>query len=95
MHEMSPAPIEPQPQLDLQLQALARAFEALLLTTQQLSCKEKTLQQRLKYASVEVNSPTALSTSALHPFCLKGREKSISSRSGVASAAVTDISCII
>ncbi|PYI16758.1 hypothetical protein BO99DRAFT_404877 [Aspergillus violaceofuscus CBS 115571] len=50
---MSPAPIDPQPQLDLQLQTLASAFEALLLTTQQLSCKERTLQQRLEYASIE------------------------------------------
>ncbi|RAL08670.1 uncharacterized protein BO97DRAFT_408198 [Aspergillus homomorphus CBS 101889] len=50
---MSPALIESKSQLDLQLQTLARAFEALLLTTQQLSCKERTLQQRLKHASEE------------------------------------------
>ncbi|PWY77133.1 hypothetical protein BO70DRAFT_372433 [Aspergillus heteromorphus CBS 117.55] len=40
-------------QHDHQLETLARAFEALLLTTQQLSCREKSLQQRLKYASDE------------------------------------------
>ncbi|PYH91284.1 hypothetical protein BO71DRAFT_401510, partial [Aspergillus ellipticus CBS 707.79] len=50
---MSPAPIAAEMQQDRQLETLARAFEALLLTTQQLSCKEKSLQQRLKYASDE------------------------------------------
>ncbi|KAL4784501.1 hypothetical protein BJX76DRAFT_347742 [Aspergillus varians] len=40
-------------QPDRQLKILARAFEALLLTTQQLSSKEKLLQQRLEYAHDE------------------------------------------
>lgn len=51
---MSPAPVmmdTPQ----MQLQTLAKSFEALLLTAHQLSCKEKSLQQRLKYAHDEVN----------------------------------------
>lgn len=93
---MSPAPIAAEMQQDQRLETLARAFEALLLTTQQLSCKEKSLQQRLKYASDEVNIPSSyLPSSQPPPCCLKGREKPISSRSGVASAAVTDKSCII
>ncbi|GFN13937.1 hypothetical protein AtubIFM55763_009965 [Aspergillus tubingensis] len=50
---MSPAPIAAEMQQDQRLETLARAFEALLLTTQQLSCREKSLQQRLKYASDE------------------------------------------
>lgn len=88
---MSPAPIAAEMQQDQRLETLARAFEALLLTTQQLSCREKSLQQRLKYASDEVNIPFIQFSSHPHlPCCLKGREKSISSRSGVASAAVTD-----
>lgn len=50
---MSPAPIAASMQQDPQLQTLARAFEALLLITQQLICKEKCLQQRLEYAHDE------------------------------------------
>ncbi|KAH8431183.1 uncharacterized protein LDX57_008842 [Aspergillus melleus] len=50
---MSPAPVAADMQTDHSLQTLARAFEALLLTAQQLSCKEKSLQQRLKYANNE------------------------------------------
>ncbi|KAL4801905.1 hypothetical protein BDV18DRAFT_147774 [Aspergillus unguis] len=50
---MSPAPLAVDPQPDRQLKTLARAFEALLLTTQQLSSKEKLLQQRLEYAHEE------------------------------------------
>ncbi|KAL4945964.1 hypothetical protein BDV06DRAFT_218856 [Aspergillus oleicola] len=50
---MSPAPLAADPQPDRQLKTLARAFEALLLTTQQLSSKEKLLQQRLEYAHDE------------------------------------------
>ncbi|OOF91035.1 hypothetical protein ASPCADRAFT_178148 [Aspergillus carbonarius ITEM 5010] len=50
---MSPAPIAAEMQQDQRLETLARAFEALLMTTQQLNCKEKSLQQRLEYASDE------------------------------------------
>ncbi|KAL2824751.1 hypothetical protein BDW59DRAFT_147013 [Aspergillus cavernicola] len=50
---MSPAPLAADLQPDRQLKALARAFEALLLTTQQLSCKEKLLEERLQYAHDE------------------------------------------
>ncbi|KAL4792716.1 hypothetical protein BDV19DRAFT_368007 [Aspergillus venezuelensis] len=50
---MSPAPLAADPQPDRQLKTLARAFEALLLTTQQLSSKKKLLQQRLEYAHDE------------------------------------------
>ncbi|KAL4994421.1 hypothetical protein BDV10DRAFT_176876 [Aspergillus recurvatus] len=50
---MSPAPLAADSQPDRQLRILARAFEALLLTTQQLSSKEKLLQQRLEYAHDE------------------------------------------
>ena len=51
---MSPAPVAADTQQDLQLQTLARAFEALLLTIQQLGCRDQLLQQRLEYASDEV-----------------------------------------
>lgn len=51
---MSPAPVVADTQQDLQLQTLARAFEALLLTTQELGSKERRLQQRLEYANTEV-----------------------------------------
>ncbi|KAE8145196.1 hypothetical protein BDV25DRAFT_134002 [Aspergillus avenaceus] len=50
---MSPASLTSEKQLDLQLQPFVRAFEALLLTTQQLSCRERSLQQRLEYAHDE------------------------------------------
>ncbi|RAL04363.1 uncharacterized protein BO80DRAFT_347493 [Aspergillus ibericus CBS 121593] len=50
---MSPAPIAAEAQQDQRLETLARAFEALLMTAQQLNCKEKSLQQRLEYASDE------------------------------------------
>lgn len=53
---MSPAPLAADSQPDQQSKTLARAFEALLLTTQQLSSKEKLLQQRLEYAHDEVIS---------------------------------------
>ncbi|GAB1196126.1 hypothetical protein APSETT444_005392 [Aspergillus pseudonomiae] len=47
---MSPAPVAASLQQDPQLQTLAKAFEALLLTTQQFICKENILQQKLEYA---------------------------------------------
>ncbi|CBF82587.1 hypothetical protein AN9082.2 [Aspergillus nidulans FGSC A4] len=50
---MSPAPHAADSQPDRQLKILARAFEALLLTTQQLSFKQKLFQQRLEYAHDE------------------------------------------
>ncbi|EAW10886.1 uncharacterized protein ACLA_065180 [Aspergillus clavatus NRRL 1] len=50
---MSPAPVVNETQPDLQLRTLARALEALLLSIQQLGCKERLLQQRLKYAHDE------------------------------------------
>lgn len=52
---MSPAPVMMNTPQSLQVQTLAKSFEALLLTAHQLSCKEKALQQRLKYAHNEVN----------------------------------------
>lgn len=66
---MTPALGAAEMQPDHSLQTLARAFEALLLTTQQLSCKEKTLQLRLKYANNEVNTyhlPLSLRVHPLH-----------------------------
>ncbi|PKY00647.1 hypothetical protein P168DRAFT_293489 [Aspergillus campestris IBT 28561] len=64
---MSPAPVAADSQQDLQLQTLARAFEALLLTIQQLGCRDHLLQQRLEYASDEYlklasQSPNGLDT---------------------------------
>ncbi|KAL3465127.1 hypothetical protein BJX64DRAFT_68624 [Aspergillus heterothallicus] len=50
---MSPAPLAADSQPDQQLKILARAFEALLLTTQRLTQKEQLLQQRLEYAHDE------------------------------------------
>ncbi|BDD60502.1 hypothetical protein MPDQ_002665 [Monascus purpureus] len=49
---MSPAAVIQKSQ-DQHLQSLARAFAALLITTQRLSCKEKELQQQVKYAHEE------------------------------------------
>ena len=77
---MSPAPIAAEMQQDQRLETLARAFEALLMTTQQLNCKEKSLQQRLEYASDEVTTPsTSFSFSryvcALPPPCVSKDEK--------------------
>lgn len=60
---MSPAPVVADTQQDLQLQTLARAFEALLLTTQELGSKERRLQQRLEYANTEVT----FSSPSLYP----------------------------
>lgn len=68
----------------LQVQTLAKSFEALLLTAHQLSCKEKALQQRLKYAHNEVNIPFFFFYCPLHPPTVSNDEKKISSRSGVA-----------
>jgi hypothetical protein len=53
---MSPTPLAADLQPDRQLKILARAFEALLLTTQRLAQKEQLLHQRLQYAHDEVNS---------------------------------------
>ncbi|KAF7122165.1 hypothetical protein CNMCM5793_000121 [Aspergillus hiratsukae] len=50
---MSPASAVNDMQQDLQLQTLARSFEALLLTIQHLGCKERVLHQRLRYAHDE------------------------------------------
>ncbi|KAL4917075.1 hypothetical protein BDW62DRAFT_184515 [Aspergillus aurantiobrunneus] len=50
---MSPDSLAAESQPDRQLKILARAFEALLLTTQQLSSQEKLLQKRLEYAHDE------------------------------------------
>ena len=81
---MSPAPV----MMDTPLQTLAKSFEALLLTAHQLSCKEKALQQRLKYAHDEVNISRSflLKTFAFYlpPLLSPNDEKKISSRSGVA-----------
>lgn len=60
---MSPAVVT-ETQQNLQLQTLANSFEALLLTAHQLSCKEKSLQQRLKYAHDEVNTSLSFPFSA-------------------------------
>lgn len=59
---MSPAPVVTETQQNLQLQTLAKAFEALLLTVHQLNNKERNLQQRLKYSHDEVN------ITSYHPF---------------------------
>ncbi|KKK19844.1 hypothetical protein ARAM_004944 [Aspergillus rambellii] len=86
---MSPAPLAADVQPGRQLKILARAFEALLLTTQQLSTKEKLLETRLKYAADEVL--LLFRTIASHPHDVPSDEKNvISSRSGVAFAAMTE-----
>jgi len=64
---MSPTPVITETQQNLQLQTLARAFEALLLTAHQLSDKERSLQQRLKYAHEQVNTLLPLSLFATTP----------------------------
>ncbi|KAL3472431.1 hypothetical protein BJX99DRAFT_235537 [Aspergillus californicus] len=50
---MFPAPLAADSQPDRQLKILARAFEALLLTTQQFAYNEKLIQGRLEYAHDE------------------------------------------
>ncbi|KAL1963235.1 hypothetical protein VTN77DRAFT_8560 [Rasamsonia byssochlamydoides] len=50
---MSPARVLEPTEKDQQLQTLARALDALLLTAQQLSLKEQDLQRRVKYAHDE------------------------------------------
>ncbi|OJJ48081.1 hypothetical protein ASPZODRAFT_129998 [Penicilliopsis zonata CBS 506.65] len=50
---MSPALVVDQPEPHQQLKSLARAFEALLVTVQELNCKEKALQEQLEYAHDE------------------------------------------
>jgi hypothetical protein len=64
---MSPAPLAADLQPDRQLKILARAFEALLLTTQRLTQKEHLLHQRLEYAHDEVNSSSFSSTTHFIP----------------------------
>lgn len=69
---MSPAPVAASQQQDSQLQTLAKAFEALLLTTQQYICKERILQQRLEYAYDEVGTlPFSTPLKTFCPLCLK------------------------
>lgn len=51
---MSPARVLEPTEQDQQLQTLAGALEALLLTAQQLSLKEQDLQRRVRYAHDEV-----------------------------------------
>ncbi|KAL4930553.1 uncharacterized protein BDV17DRAFT_41046 [Aspergillus undulatus] len=63
---MSPA-LAADSQSDRQLKILARAFEALLLTIQQLSSKEKLLQQRLEYAHDEYLKLANRSVEGLDP----------------------------
>lgn len=53
---MSPVSLAADSQPDRQLKILARAFETLLLTTQQTNSKAKYLQERLDYAHDEVSS---------------------------------------
>lgn len=60
-------------QQNLQLQTLAKSFEALLLTVHQLSDKERSMQQRLKYAHQQVN--TLLLPLLLHPLLSPKDEK--------------------
>ena len=81
---MSPAPVMMNTPQSLQVQTLAKSFEALLLTAHQLSCKEKALQQRLKYAQNEVNIPFFSFTALFIPLLSPMMRKKISSRSGVA-----------
>ncbi|RJE19709.1 hypothetical protein PHISCL_07944 [Aspergillus sclerotialis] len=50
---MAPAPIVLEAPQDPRIQSLSKAFEGLLLTVHQLSCREKDLQQWLKYANDE------------------------------------------
>lgn len=85
---MSPAPVMMNAPQSLQVQTLAKSFEALLVTAHQLSCKEKALQQRLKYAHNEVNIFFFLCFLFLFPapfipLTVSNDEKKISSRSGV------------
>lgn len=88
---MSPASAVNELQQDLQLQTLARSFEALLLTIQHLGCKERDLHRRLEYAHDEVNYiPHLHSCCQIPPSPVVSNDEKISSRSGVASAAVTD-----
>lgn len=102
---MSPAAVIQKSQ-DQHLQSLARAFAALLITTQRLSCKEKELQQQVKYAHEEVCGIFKKNFFLFFFFfpLFEGGSSFIvsndeiffliSSRSGAALAAVTDKACI-
>ena len=59
----APAPIVLEAPQDPRIESLSKAFEGLLLTVHQLSCREKDSQQRLKYANDEVNNPFSFSSS--------------------------------
>ncbi|KAL5045124.1 hypothetical protein BDW71DRAFT_198544 [Aspergillus fruticulosus] len=76
---MSPA-LASNSQPDRQLKVLARAFEALLLTTQQLSSKEKLLQQRLEYAHNEYLQLADRSPQGLDPHTKIVAEKILGRR---------------
>ena len=77
-----------------QLHTLTRAFAALLLTTQRVTCKEQELKRRLKYAHDEVRYIYHISLFIYLKFLKKKKNLScmmrniprfISSRSRVAS----------
>jgi predicted N-formylglutamate amidohydrolase len=51
---MSPETVEEHVAQDRQILALARGFDALLEITQKLTCQERLLQSRLRFAHEEV-----------------------------------------
>ncbi|KAL4901814.1 hypothetical protein BDW74DRAFT_181530 [Aspergillus multicolor] len=77
---MSPAFLAADSQPDRQLKILARAFEALLLTTQQLSSKEKLFQHRLEYAHDEFLKLADRSSQGLDPHTKIVAEKILGRR---------------
>lgn len=64
---MSPVSLAADSQPDRQLKILARAFETLLLTTQQTNSKAKYLQERLEYAHDEYLKLADRSSEGLDP----------------------------
>lgn len=91
---MSPAPItdEPQPDLHLdQLQAVGKAFDALLLTLYRLTHRHNELKQHTEEIFKQVHTPSRASLGSLPSPDVSNDERNlISSRSGVTYVAVTD-----
>ncbi len=88
--EMSPTRKLEQLGQDLRTVALARGFNALLAIAKNLTHQERELQSRLRFAHNEVGG--ILWAVALFAFfnTLHDERIMISSRSGAATAAVTD-----
>ena len=73
-----------------QIKSLARGFDALLAIAQRLTAQERKLQSRLRFAHNEVSESKLLVPFTIFDTVRDERTFLISSRSGAATAAVTD-----